>query len=131
VDHFDIKTIKVDGNDFEAVEAAAKECFAYMRSEKKPAFIESMTYKLSGQYEGDSETYKSAEEVEYWKSQDPLKRYKARILEIDPSVNARFEEIVNENRKIVIDAFERAAQDSYPEITSMHRAVYLENGDVA
>lgn len=131
VDHFDIKTIKVDGNNFEAVEVAAKECFAYMRKEKKPAFLESMTYKLSGQYEGDKETYKSAEEVEYWKTQDPLKRYKARILETDPSVEARFEEIVNENRKTVVDAFERAAKDSYPEIPSMHRAVYLEKGDVA
>jgi TPP-dependent pyruvate/acetoin dehydrogenase alpha subunit len=102
-----------------------------MRAEKKPAFIESMTYKLSGQYEGDKETYKSAEEIEYWKTQDPLKRYKARILEIDPSSNAKFDEIIDENRRIVLDAFERAAKDSFPEIDSMYRAVYLEKGDVA
>jgi len=128
VDHFDIKAIKVDGNDFEAVEAAAKECFEYMRKNKKPAFIESMTYKLSGQYEGDTETYKSAEEVAYWKSQDPLISYKKRILETDPSVEAQFEAFEKENKQHIIDAFERAAKDPFPTIDDMHDAVYLEEG---
>ena len=128
VDHFDIKAIKVDGNDFEAVEAAAKECFDYMRKNKKPAFIESMTYKLSGQYEGDTETYKSAEEVAYWKSQDPLISYKKRILETDPSVEAQFEAFEKENKQHIIDAFERAAKDPFPTIDDMHDAVYLEEG---
>jgi pyruvate dehydrogenase E1 component alpha subunit len=128
VDHFDIKAIKVDGNDFEAVEAAAKECFDYMRKNKKPAFIESMTYKLSGQYEGDTETYKSAEEVAYWKSQDPLLSYKKRILETDPSVEAQFEIFTKENKQHIIDAFERAAKDPFPTIDDMHDAVYLEEG---
>ena len=125
---FNIKAIKVDGNDFEAVEAAAKECFEWMRTHKKPAFIESMTYKLSGQYEGDKETYKSAQEIEYWKSRDPLLSYKARILEIDPSVESQFEVFESENKQKVIDAFERASKDPFPTIEEMHNAVYLEEG---
>jgi pyruvate dehydrogenase E1 component alpha subunit len=128
VDHFDIKAIKVDGNDFEAVEAAAKECVSWIRKNKKPAFIESMTYKLSGQYEGDTETYKSAEEIAYWKSRDPLKSYKARILEIDPSVESQFAIFENENRAHIVDAFTRAAKDPFPTIDDMHDAVYFEEG---
>ena len=128
VDHFDIKTIKVDGNDYEAVEAATRECVEYIRKSKKPAFIESMTYKLSGQYEGDTETYKSAEEIAYWKSRDPLISYKARILEIDPSVESKFAEYEKENKQHIIDAFERASKDPFPTIDDMHDAVYLEEG---
>jgi len=126
--HFDIKAIKVDGNDFEAVEAAAKECVSWIRKNKKPAFIESMTYKLSGQYEGDTETYKSAEEIAYWKSRDPLKSYKARILEVDPSVESQFAIFENENRAHIVDAFTRAAKDPFPTIDDMHNAVYSEEG---
>ena len=128
VEPFGIKAIKVDGNDFEAVEEAAKECVSWIRKNKKPAFIESMTYKLSGQYEGDTETYKSAEEIEYWKSRDPLKRYKARILEVDPSVESQFTLFENENRKKITDAFSRAAKDPFPTIDDMHDAVYFEEG---
>ena len=118
----------MDGNDFEAVEAAAKECMDWIRKNKKPAFIESMTYKLSGQYEGDTETYKSAEEIEYWKSRDPLKSYKKRILEIDPSVEPQFEIFEKDNKAHIIDAFARAARDPFPTIDDMHNAVYLEEG---
>lgn len=128
VDHFDIKAIKVDGNDFEAVEAAAKECVDYIRKYKKPAFIESMTYKLSGQYEGDTETYKSAEEIAFWKTRDPLKLYKERILEIDSSVEAEFSKYEEENKQHVIEAFSRAAKDPFPTIDDMYTAVYLEEG---
>ena len=128
VDHFDIKAIKVDGNDFEAVEVAAKECVDYIRKYKKPAFIESMTYKLSGQYEGDTETYKSAEEIAFWKTRDPLKLYRERILEIDSSVEAEFSKYEEENKQHVIDAFSRAAKDPFPTIDDMYTAVYLEEG---
>jgi TPP-dependent pyruvate/acetoin dehydrogenase alpha subunit len=126
VEHFDIKAIKIDGNDYEAVEAAAKECVEYVRKIKRPAFIESMTYKLSGQYEGDTETYKSAEEIAYWKARDPLISYKARILEIDPTVETKFSDFERENRLIISQAFEKAFKDPFPTIDDMHDAVYLE-----
>lgn len=131
VKHFDIKAIKVDGNDLEAVEAAAIECFDWARKNKRPAFIESMTYKLSGQYEGDTETYKSSEEIQYWVSQDPLKRYKKRILELDSSVLNQFAQFEEENKQHVIDAFKRASKDPFPTIDDMHSAVYLEEGVTA
>ena len=128
VEPFGIKAMKVDGNDFEAVEAAAKECIDWIRKNKKPAFIESMTYKLSGQYEGDTETYKSAEEIEYWKSRDPLKSYKARILQVDSSIESLFEQFEKENRQHIIDAFEKAGKDPFPTVEDMHSAVYFEEG---
>lgn len=128
VDHFDIKAIKVDGNDLEAVEAAAQECVEYVRKYKKPAFIESMTYKLSGQYEGDKETYKSAEEIAYWKAHDPLISYKAKILKLDSSLAPQLEVFEKENKQLVIEAFEKASKDPFPTIDVMYEAVYSEEG---
>ena len=63
-----------------------------------------------------------------WKSRDPLLSYKARILEIDPSVESQFEVFESENKQKVIDAFERASKDPFPTIEDMHNAVYLEEG---
>jgi TPP-dependent pyruvate/acetoin dehydrogenase alpha subunit len=57
-----------------------------------------------------------------------LKSYKARILEVDPSVESQFVIFENENRKKITDAFSRAAKDPFPTIDDMHDAVYLEEG---
>jgi pyruvate dehydrogenase E1 component alpha subunit len=128
---YGMKSIKIDGNDFEAVDQATAELMAWVRANKKPAFIESMTYKLSGQYEGDTETYKSQEEIAYWKTRDPLLLYKKQILALDPSLEARFAAMENENREIVLDAFARASKDPFPTIDDLYDAVYLEEGQSA
>ena len=126
-----MKSIKVDGNDFEAIDQVTRETMDWVRTNKKPAFIESMTYKLSGQYEGDTETYKSQEEVEYWKTQDPLIRYKNKILSLDSSVETDFVAIENENREKVLDAFRRAERDPFPTVEDLHDAVYVKEGLLA
>ena len=58
----------------------------------------------------------------------PLISYKARILEIDPSVESKFAEYEKDNKQHIIDAFERASKDPFPTIDDMHDAVYLEEG---
>lgn len=128
VQPYGMKTYKVDGNDFEAVDAIAKEAMNWIRTNKKPAFIECMTYKLSGQFEGDKQTYKSEEEITYWKSRDPLKLLKQRIIELHPSSVGEFASIEKANKQIVIDAFARAAKDPFPTVEDMYPAVYLEVG---
>ena len=128
---YGMKSIKVDGNDFEAIDQVTRETMDWVRTNKKPAFIESMTYKLSGQYEGDTETYKSQEEVEYWKTQDPLIRYKNKILSLDSSVETDFVAIENENREKVLDAFRRAERDPFPTVEDLHDAVYVKEGLLA
>ena len=128
VEPYGIKSIKIDGNDYEAVESTAKECIDWIRKNKKPAFIESMTYKLSGQYEGDKETYKSADEIAFWKDRDPLKSYKAKILAVDPSIESTFADLERENRQHIIDAFAKASADPFPTIEDMYTSVYLEEG---
>jgi len=87
-----------------------------------------MTYKLSGQYEGDKETYKSADEIAYWKDRDPLKSYKAKILAVDPSLESTFADLERENRQHIIDAFAKASTDPFPTIEDMYTSVYFEEG---
>ncbi len=128
VEPYGMKSYKVDGNDFEAVDAVSKEAMNWIRTNKKPAFIECMTYKLSGQFEGDKQTYKSEEELIYWKSRDPLVLLKRRIIELIPTNAGIFDSIESENREIVVAAFEKASNDPFPTVDDMYPAVYLEVG---
>lgn len=62
----------VDGNDVVAVYRVAQEAIARARSGGGPTLIECKTYRWYGHSEIDPAKYRSPEEVEYWKSRDPI-----------------------------------------------------------
>jgi len=70
----------VDGNDVEAVYAAADEAVGRARRGEGPSFLECKTYRFSGHSRTDPGTYRCAEEIEEWKGRDPLPRCRAAIL---------------------------------------------------
>jgi TPP-dependent pyruvate/acetoin dehydrogenase alpha subunit len=62
----------VDGNDVLAVRAAADEAVARARAGKGPTLLEAMTYRWSGHYVGDPQSYRDQEEVAAWRDRDPI-----------------------------------------------------------
>jgi len=67
--------IQVDGNDVFAVYKATKEALENARSGEGPTFIECFTYRMSDHTTADDASrYRSKEEVEAWKTRDPILR---------------------------------------------------------
>src|ERR1700733_11123224 len=62
----------VDGNDVVATAALMEHVVAGVRDGRGPFVVEATTYRWHGHYEGDPERYRSADEVEEWRSRDPL-----------------------------------------------------------
>lgn len=72
---YDIPGVRVDGNDVFDVYMATKEAAARARSGQGPSLIEAVTYRFRGHHEGDDQSYRSKEEVEYQKEHnDGIKR---------------------------------------------------------
>ena len=67
----------IDGNDVLAVKEAIGAAVARARAGKGPAFVECLTYRLRGHYEGDPAKYRELSEVTGWKSKDPIGRFSA------------------------------------------------------
>ena len=63
---------RVDGNDVVAVRAAAEAAVALCRGGEGPCFLEAMTYRLHGHYEGDPARYRDEAELAEWRSRDPI-----------------------------------------------------------
>jgi acetoin:2,6-dichlorophenolindophenol oxidoreductase subunit alpha len=72
--------VVVDGMDPDAVYRAVSEAVARARAGGGPTLVEAMTYRYRGHYEGDPETYRTAEEVASWRARDPLVTYPERLL---------------------------------------------------
>jgi pyruvate dehydrogenase E1 component alpha subunit len=77
---FGMTAIKVDGQDVEAVYAAAHEALDHAREGKGPVFLDVETYRLTGHYIGDPQVYRPKEELkELRETQDPIKKLRERL----------------------------------------------------
>jgi acetoin:2,6-dichlorophenolindophenol oxidoreductase subunit alpha len=77
---FDIPAVVVDGNDVEAVHAAARDAIAQIRRTGRPFFMELQTFRQRGHFEPDDITYVDVVELEQWKRRDPIDALSARLL---------------------------------------------------
>jgi 2-oxoisovalerate dehydrogenase E1 component len=69
---YGIPYVAVDGNDVVATVSAMADVVAGARDRRGPSIVEAATYRWHGHYEGDPERYRSPDEVEEWRSRDPL-----------------------------------------------------------
>jgi pyruvate dehydrogenase E1 component alpha subunit len=75
-----LPVVTVDGNDAEAVHAAAAQAIAGIRADGRPRFLELLTYRLRGHFEPDDQAYVDAAELELWRGRDPLRVQGDRLL---------------------------------------------------
>jgi len=73
--------LTVDGNDVLAVFEATQAAVDRARHGDGPTFIEGLTYRYRGHYEGDPQVYRAREEVDRWQALDPIPRFRRVLLE--------------------------------------------------
>lgn len=78
---YGMPTATVDGNDVLAVSDAAEEAVARARAGGGPTFVECLTYRLRGHYEGDPAKYRELAELAGWKAKDPIARFARHLAE--------------------------------------------------
>ncbi len=76
---YDIPAQTVDGNDVLAVREAVLAAAQEARAGGGPRFIEALTYRLRGHYEGDPAKYRELAELKDWRAKDPLAVARSRL----------------------------------------------------
>src|SRR5919205_3343148 len=67
---------RVDGNDVLAVREAASRLLTQARTERRPALLETVTYRFRGHSVADAgKVYRTAEEIDSWRRRDPITRF--------------------------------------------------------
>lgn len=72
-----------DGNDVEAVYAAASRLAEHCRLGNGPAFLETLTYRMRGHGEHDQQHYVDKAELAAWAERDPLAHWAKTLLDRD------------------------------------------------
>ncbi len=114
---------RVDGGDVEAVFAAAQEFVSRARAGAGPALLECVTHRHRGHMEGDSQSYRSASELEECRRQDPCTRFTDVLMREGIVDDQRASELRNSTRA-TIEAAIRAAREA-PEPAPGTRASHV------
>jgi pyruvate dehydrogenase E1 component alpha subunit len=124
---YGIPGVTVDGNDVDEVFEAAKLAVERARGGQGPTLIECLTYRHKGHSKSDKNLYRTKEEIEEWKTKDPIGRFETKLVEAGTMTQAEVEEISEMVRNSVRTAIQDAsnAPDSDPGelLSSVFRAV--------
>jgi acetoin:2,6-dichlorophenolindophenol oxidoreductase subunit alpha len=116
---YKIPSSTVDGNDLLAVRAATGKAVERARSGRGPTFVECLTHRLRGHYEGDPAKYRELSELTEWKKKDPIARFgrelKRRKLISDKKIQA----IESEARDLVEKATDFALSSPWPVVEAL------------
>jgi acetoin:2,6-dichlorophenolindophenol oxidoreductase subunit alpha len=77
---FGMHSVKVDGQDVEAVYKTAKRALDYARSGKGPVYLVAETFRLVGHFVGDAQVYRPKGELqELRETQDPITKLREKL----------------------------------------------------
>ena len=71
---YGIPASTVDGNDLLAVRRAMSKAVEHCRKGQGPVFVECLTHRMRGHYEGDPAKYRELSQLAEWKKKDPIAR---------------------------------------------------------
>jgi pyruvate dehydrogenase E1 component alpha subunit len=112
-----IDAVRVDGMDVCEVHGAAARAVERARTERRPAFIECLTYRFAGHSKSDARRYRTKEEERAWRDRDPIDVFQRRLTEREGWRPEEVDAVKSEIARQVEDAAERAFQaaESAPE----------------
>jgi acetoin:2,6-dichlorophenolindophenol oxidoreductase subunit alpha len=120
---YGIATKTIDGNDLPTVWAAAGEAIETLRRGAGPYLLECMTFRMAGHYVGDSQQYRSKEELAEIRERCPIERLKRHLVE--RGVKAEELDAIGElSKNDVHQAVERARAAPHPDPAKVMDYVY-------
>src|SRR5437763_8357998 len=122
---FGLPSVLVDGNDILAVYTVMQQAIERARGGQGPTLVETLTYRVGAHTTSDDPTrYRRADEVELWRTKDPLARFQRFLMsrnmlteEEDRQIIAAVEEELNEAVRVA-EAMPPMAPDSFFDYTS-------------
>lgn len=118
---YNMKASQHDGMDIDTVMEAASDAIKFVREEKKPYFIEFMTYRYRGHSMSDAKSYRTKEEEAEWEKRDPIKVYGERLkkagLVTDADIKTWEKEIDDEIENDIIKFAEESPEPPVEELT--------------
>ena len=127
---FGVPGTRCDGMDALDVHAVVSEALEQAREQRKPQLVEAVTYRYRGHSMADPEEYRSKEEVEEWRTRDPIQAFANRLVAEGDLEQEEVEKLDEEAIATVDESVRFADKSPFPDLDSLYDNVYVFTDDV-
>ncbi len=118
----------IDGMNILEVNEATTKALQAIRDGEGPQFLEMVTYRYEGHSMGDPLRYRTKDEVEKWREDDPIGILERHLLKEEMADKDSLEAIDDEVDEVVEEAVAFAEESPLPEPEALYEDVYVEAG---
>ena len=115
---YNMPGVLVDGQDAIAMHEATSHAVARARAGEGPTLLEARTYRYEDHSEGLNrilrESYRTDEEVEYWRNRDPIVIHSQLLVEQGIATQGEVDQVQAETTAAIEDALQFARESPYP-----------------
>ena len=123
-EYYKIPATQVDGMDLIAVREATSYAIDRVRAGDGPVFLEAMTYRYRGHSMADPVNYREMDEVEEWRINDPIDRFKTLAIGEGLITTGELEEIDSQVADEIDEVVRFARESPFPELDDLYKNVY-------
>jgi len=125
-DAYEMPSDKLDGMTPEIVHEGVARAVKRARDGEGPTLLEMKTYRYRGHSVSDPQKYRSKDEVEEYKDQDPIIKVRKTILENNFATEATLQEIDEKINGIVEASVKFAEESPWPDDSELLKDVYID-----
>ncbi len=123
---FDMPSEAVDGMNVETVHEAFLRAAEHIRAGKGPYYLEINTYRYRGHSVSDPAKYRTKEELEEYKEQDPVYKIQETILSQGVATQDEVDTLLEKINQEIEDAMEFAENSEYPLPSELYEDNYVQ-----
>ena len=123
---YDMPSEAVNGMSAEEVHLSVERAAKRARAGEGPTLLEFRTYRYKGHSMSDPAKYRTKEELEEYKAQDPIEQVKQHILKNKFATEDELKEINKKIKKQVEGSVKFAEDSPYPEANAIYDDVYVQ-----
>ena len=122
---YDIPGEIVDGMNFREVRDKVAEVADSIRKESHPAFLEVRTYRYRGHSMSDPASYRTKDELEKYRLDDPIIRLRAQLTREGKLTNEQFDQLDKHAKETVLAAVKFAEESPELPVEKLYDYVYF------
>src|SRR5207237_8643985 len=123
---YDIPGEIVDGMNFREVRDKVAEVADSIRKESHPSFLEVRTYRYRGHSMSDPASYRTKEELEKYRLDDPIIRLRAKLTREGKLTNEQFDQIDKRAKETALASVTFAEKSEEPPLEELYNYTYFD-----
>ncbi|MFL6526821.1 MAG: pyruvate dehydrogenase (acetyl-transferring) E1 component subunit alpha [Chthoniobacterales bacterium] len=122
---YDIPGVIADGMNFRDVRDKLSAVVKSIREDPHPAFVEVRTYRYRGHSMSDPASYRTKEQLEKYRMDDPITRLRAQLTREGKLSHEQFDELDKKAKQAALDSVKFAEESDEPPLDELYNYTYV------